>query len=82
MIAKLFIKKLARRYITTVVEKYVTDEHAREQCINCLTQIIMDIAKAIGYREFIKLMWYAKNRWNMQRVIEDNGNIVTAGEFE
>ena len=60
MIGERIIKKLIRDNIIDIIGKYVKDTKTRDECIEGVTEIAMELVKIIGVRQIIWYLWYAK----------------------
>ncbi len=62
MIGERIIKKLIRDRIIGIVDKHVKDPKTRDECIEGITEVAMEMVKIIGVRQIIWYLWYAKRR--------------------
>ena len=73
MFAEKFIKNIVRREIRKVLTPIIKDPAVLTDSVDYLTDLAMEVVKMIGIREFIRIIWFAKKKQSIQRVIEEEG---------
>lgn len=79
MLGEKFIRNKVKSELLKALAPLIVDPITRRQAVDGLTELALNLIKAIGIREFIRIIWYAKLRANIQRIMDQEsfkpGNI-------
>lgn len=73
MFGERFIRNIVRRQVREVLSGIIEKEDQLTDATDYITDLAMEVVKMIGIREFIRIIWFAKKKQTIQRVVEEEG---------